>query len=138
MKWMETAVSRWFRSWQEPSDLVRQASKLAQDVGDTARQYAKSGYDGSAQVAWEALRLAQAAGESAPWLAGEVWRLASDAVQGVWDATGRREAEKMSILTTMGFEHQAAEASLKRCSTIEAGSILGPPFRPSVFEFIMF
>ena len=29
------------------------------------------------------------------------------------------ETEKMTILTTMGFDHQAAEASLKRCSSIE-------------------
>lgn len=29
------------------------------------------------------------------------------------------KTEKMTILTTMGFDHQAAEASLKRCSSIE-------------------
>lgn len=121
------------RNDEDTPDLLRQASKLAQDFGDTAQGYVKTGYDGSAQVAQEAYRMAQAAGENAPWLAGEAMRMASEVAGRFWETATwavRRspseiseesdETEKMTILTTMGFDHQAAEASLKRCSSIEA------------------
>ena len=32
-----------------------------------------------------------------------------------------RSDDKITILTMMGFGHEAAEASLKRCSSIEVG-----------------
>eukprot|EP00913_Durusdinium_trenchii_P029768 g27895.t1 len=36
---------------RDSPDLLRRASKLAQDIGDTAQEYVKTGYDGSAQAA---------------------------------------------------------------------------------------
>lgn len=123
------------RNDEDRPDLLRRASQFAQDFGDTAQGYVKTGYDGSAQVAQEAYRMAQAAGEHAPWLAGEAMRVASEAAGRFWETatwavrrspseiseeSRESEAEKMTILTTMGFDPRAAEASLKRCSSIEA------------------
>lgn len=127
----EVWVRQKAQSKEDSPDLLRRASKLAQDIGDTAQEYVKTGYDGSAQVASEALRMAQAAGENAPWLAGEAVRMASEAAGRFWEtatwAVRRSPSEiseesddKITILTMMGFGHEAAEASLKRCSSIEA------------------
>jgi len=134
------AAEVWTRHKAEDTpDFMRRASKLAQDIGDTAHGYAKTGYDGSAQVAHEAYRMAQAAGENAPWLASEAMRVASEAASAAasrfWETatwavrrspseisedSSDEKSEKMTILTTMGFNQQAAQASLKRCSSIEA------------------
>ncbi|CAJ1432568.1 unnamed protein product [Effrenium voratum] len=77
---------------EDQPDLMRRASKVAQDVGDTAKEYVKTGYDGSSQVAQEAMRMAQVAawtqqaGENAPWLAGEAMRMASEGFGRFWES----------------------------------------------------
>jgi len=133
----------WTKEKEEPGavpEFMRQASRLAMDVGDTAKEYVKSGYSGSAMVASEAIRMAQAAGEQAPWLAGEAVRMASEAAGMVWGAAAtafqrlpsdtpeqapepdesHEHRSKLKILTMMGFDQDVATASLERCSSIEA------------------
>ncbi|CAE7891842.1 DNAJC9, partial [Symbiodinium sp. KB8] len=105
----------WSKEKEEPGavpEFMRQASRLAMDVGDTAKEYAKSGYSGSAAVASEAIRMAQAAGEQAPWLAGEAVRMASEAAGMVWGAAAtafqrrdecRAHKKRPNLASSSGF-----------------------------------
>ncbi|CAK9078928.1 Chaperone protein DnaJ 2 [Durusdinium trenchii] len=108
-------------------DLLRRASKLAQDIGDTAQEYVKTGYDGSAQAwqavtgagsfgwdvgkCWEQLNTEKLdgmmAGENAPWLAGEAVRMASEAAGRFWETATwavRRRAERSQDILMQWFQ----------------------------------